>query len=560
MSDGLARLRTATLLGSVLAALCSGTNYVYSAYAPQLGDRLHITSTQLNIIGELGVYTSGPVLGRIVDRRGPRPLLIACFFLLLIGYMGIRSYYDAGLAGSDNKLPFLNLVALSIFSFMTGVGGNCGLIAGTNATAKSFPERLRATTVGFVLSGFGLSAFLFSSLSHLFFPGDTSSFLLFLSLGTSIPIIVSFLTVQTVPHAELPDTLGTTRSVLPSNVAISTSNLLEQDTLGEHINGHVYVADGVSLYPEVLSAVDHPRSVSRGADSEFSPTRVGMARRSASRRPQDRSDPLILPDPIDVYGKKLLTGWEFFLLFAILSLLSGTGLMYINNVGSIAQALSAKGDPDYNKIEAGKLQAAQVSIISLANCGARIAIGASADFFKGRFGAHRSYLLVVISAMLMLSQIVASHNENTENLWQTSLMLGLGYGGIFGLLPTITIEWFGIAHYSENWGFVSLAPLFGGNIFSILFGRDFDRHASNLASETAVVPSLPNTPRAPLPEPGRVCLDGRACYADTLTITTIACMVALLLSLVAGWRDWKKGKTSKYESLPQEILWEDAEE
>ena len=47
----------------------------------------------------------------------------------------------------------------------------------------------------------------------------------------------------------------------------------------------------------------------------------------------------------------------------------------INNVGSIAQALSAKGNPDFDKIEAGKLQAAQVSLISLANCGSRIIIG-----------------------------------------------------------------------------------------------------------------------------------------------------------------------------------------
>jgi len=49
----------------------------------------------------------------------------------------------------------------------------------------------------------------------------------------------------------------------------------------------------------------------------------------------------------------------------------------INNVGSIAQALSAKGNPDYDKVEAGKLQSAQVSLVSLANCGARIGIGES---------------------------------------------------------------------------------------------------------------------------------------------------------------------------------------
>lgn len=50
-------------------------------------------------------------------------------------------------------------------------------------------------------------------------------------------------------------------------------------------------------------------------------------------------------------------------------------ILVINNVGTIAQALLAKGNPDYDRTEAGKLQAAQVSIISLANCAARIAFG-----------------------------------------------------------------------------------------------------------------------------------------------------------------------------------------
>lgn len=54
-----------------------------------------------------------------------------------------------------------------------------------------------------------------------------------------------------------------------------------------------------------------------------------------------------------------------------------TGDTVINNVGTISQALSAKGNPDYDKMAAAKLQAAQVSLISLANCGARLGIGQS---------------------------------------------------------------------------------------------------------------------------------------------------------------------------------------
>lgn len=49
------------------------------------------------------------------------------------------------------------------------------------------------------MSGFGLSAFFFSSLSHTLFPGNTSDFLLVLALGTAIPMIFGFFFVRIIP-------------------------------------------------------------------------------------------------------------------------------------------------------------------------------------------------------------------------------------------------------------------------------------------------------------------------------------------------------------------------
>lgn len=61
---------------------------------------------------------------------------------------------------------------------------------------------------------------------------------------------------------------------------------------------------------------------------------------------------------------------------------------------------------------------------------------------KTRFGGHRSYLLIVISFLFLLSQIITSRVEDTKHLWNASLVLGLGYGGIFGLLPTVYFAFF----------------------------------------------------------------------------------------------------------------------
>jgi hypothetical protein len=53
----------------------------------------------------------------------------------------------------------------------------------------------RATTTGMVISGYGLSAFFFSCLR----PPTTSAFLLLLSFGTSLPMIIGSFLVRPIP-------------------------------------------------------------------------------------------------------------------------------------------------------------------------------------------------------------------------------------------------------------------------------------------------------------------------------------------------------------------------
>jgi MFS family permease len=74
--------RVFSLFGSFLVAASAGVNYAYSSWAPQLQEQLHLSSTQVNIVGvagNIGVYLSGPLWGRWVDRRGPyRCVWCAC--------------------------------------------------------------------------------------------------------------------------------------------------------------------------------------------------------------------------------------------------------------------------------------------------------------------------------------------------------------------------------------------------------------------------------------------------------------------------------------------------
>lgn len=53
--------------------------------------------------------------------------------------------------------------------------------------------------IGLVFAGLGLSAFCFSTIAHVFFPGDTSSLLHLLSLSTSLPILFAWFIVRPIP-------------------------------------------------------------------------------------------------------------------------------------------------------------------------------------------------------------------------------------------------------------------------------------------------------------------------------------------------------------------------
>ena len=140
------------------------------------------------------------------------------------------------------------------------------------------------------------------------------------------------------------------------------------------------------------------------------------------------------------------------------------------------------------------------------------------------------------------------------------------------------------AHFSENWGFVSLSPMLGGNVFSIAFGRNLDAHSDDGPAANRTAPALPSLSSLPsslsssfssslssasstLPISGRGgipdphhCIVGRECYADSLKMTIAACCLALALGIYAGWKDHRRQKRwSAREGGPVVVVWDSEE-
>jgi MFS family permease len=90
----------------------------------------------------VGTTLTGPLLGKIVDSRGPRILLVCAFIFLISGYLGMKHFYDSGLPPEAKSLPNLIFVALILCLFLVGSGSSSGYTASVNTTAKTFPDKV----------------------------------------------------------------------------------------------------------------------------------------------------------------------------------------------------------------------------------------------------------------------------------------------------------------------------------------------------------------------------------------------------------------------------------
>ena len=96
----------------------------------------------------VGVYGSAPFAGKLADSRGPQASLTLSFFLLLIGYLGIKAVYDAS---EDNTEPAGSgtLFTLILFELLSGMGSDAGYFGALNTVAKSFPNKIVSSNSGF---------------------------------------------------------------------------------------------------------------------------------------------------------------------------------------------------------------------------------------------------------------------------------------------------------------------------------------------------------------------------------------------------------------------------
>jgi hypothetical protein len=369
------------------------------------------------------------------------------------------------------------------------------------------------------LAAFGLSALFWSNISTFVFKGDTGRFLLLLAVGTSVLTFVSIPFLQILPpdsyssvprhgHEDPSESRRLRRasaSSLPEN-----SDDMHNSTAFDHEQ---------SAHARGQSVSSH-RGYNGNHDETSSLVSKDDVRPSFDTLDDDFLDEVAMESHhTDIRGLAMLRKIEFWQLFLSMGLLSGIGLMTINNIGNSAKALWLYYDDSASSKFIQQRQVMHVSILSFGNFLGRLLSGIGSDILVKKLDMSRFWCLLISAVVFTLTQLAGSSISNPNTLVVVSAFTGIAYGFLFGVFPSLTAHTFGIGGLSQNWGVMTLAPVFSGNIFNLLYGTVYDRH------------SVVN------PDGDRDCPDGLACYRSAYYLTTFSGLAGILVCLWSIYRE-----------------------
>jgi MFS transporter, OFA family, oxalate/formate antiporter len=161
---------------------------------------------------------------------------------------------------------------------------------------------------------------------------------------------------------------------------------------------------------------------------------------------------------------------QFYLLWTMLALASGAGLMVISKMAKIAADAG---------ISLGFLL---VVVLALGNGGGRILGGMLSD----RIGRTRTMLLIfVFQAVLILLLTQVNPGSFLVGVWVLAIvaaLIGANYGANLAVFPSVTKDWFGLRNFGVNYGMVLSSWGVGGLVLSTIAGAVYDSTGSfNLA-------------------------------------------------------------------------------
>ena len=479
------------------------------------------------------MYASGVPFGILIDTKGPRWSVMIGAISLACGYFPLWSAYNNG-PGS------MSVGTLSFFSFLTGMGSCSAFSGAIKVSASNWPHH-RGTATAFPLSGFGLSAFVFTMISTFAFPDDTSRFLLMLAIGTFGLVFVGMLFLRMIPPTSPYQAIPTEEGGRPNHPRKNSSEL--QKSVSKH--GRHGSIDEPGTFPSSSTSsclhhmykymnmlpTQHHTVIPSANDVDETSSLLSTSSDTPDKSTTDPQDDHPHSHKPDITGWALLKTGSFWKLFILLGLLCGVGLMTINNIGNNAKTLWHHFDQNAGHDFIQSKQLMHVSILSLASFVGRLSSGIGSDVVVKKLHSSRYWSLVASSLIFVLAQICGLSIENPIYLFLLSGLSGLGYGALFGVFPALVADAFGAKGLGINWGAMTMSPVISGNIFNLAYGTILDSHSG------------------PIEGHDRLCRDGKSCYSAAYSITLVASVIGVAWSLWCVWHEAREKRRASKESI-----------
>lgn len=479
--------RMVALIASVFVSLVAGTPYLYGVYAPQLVQRVGLSTSDaatISLAVNIGSGLGGLPAGLFIDRFGPQKAIWLGSACIFTGYFSLNRIYSY-------QVGSLPLVCLAMI--FVGLGSVTSFFAGLKAAQANFPHH-RGTAGALPVSAYGLAATLFSFIAAKFFNGKPDKLLAFLAYFCgSVAFVGSWFI-----HIYDPTPIDTDDVILFSDLEGSglgsrvkrklslrgsfsfwgvgsrrlSTALLAPDqtpfiTAKDHRTRNLMSMNSINLSLEFSSSADVSSSAIESNSMLLSPANPLLPTQDVEPKHEG---------PLDTI-KSLVSDKTYLAHYCIVSLTSGMGQMYIYTVGFIVTAQfnyhqSADGSPS-------SLQAVQVSTISIAQFFARVVAGLLSDFLYKKLNAQRQWVIIGTIFLICIGQLLLVLTNSIHTITIISLFIGCGYGLLNGTYPAIIADKVGVKSFTTAWGLICSGPLVTLFTLNKYFGVIYDSQSND---------------------------------------------------------------------------------
>ncbi|KAJ7273598.1 major facilitator superfamily domain-containing protein [Mycena haematopus] len=403
-------------------ALCAGSIFMFPLLSPVLAEHVKLTQPQLTTIvlaGMAGQYPWTPLVGKLIDSRGPWLCSLIASLLFPLAFACFSSEVNRMLE-APSEPP--QTVYLLVFLFgLAGFATVFSYLSTLFAAIKNFPD-YPGIASGTVTTLFGLSPLVLSFVASTFFMDgvdkslDVVKFLNFLAILTGVVHIIGALNLR-----------------VPAN--------------------------------------NHPAMMQ--SQNEAANEATALLHSDGRNQPNGSSLDLVR----DPYF------WIFFMVLAVMlgpceMIISNIGSIVLSLPSASTTVLSESSGAAALQVKTLAICNTVTRLLTgpIADFVSPVVASELSPSPRKHYTSRVIFLLGPALVLAFTFLWMALFVQSQADVWVLSVGTGIAYGGTFTILPSIISSVWGMRHTGRNFGIVVYAPLTGTVMFSYLYAFISEYH------------------------------------------------------------------------------------